>query len=694
MAVTIDSTNLNLIDAADSTTGWTSSMGGLNTVSVSTREGGTSLQDQASEETYQVYHTITSENYSTRTILGWQKSGNPATEGDATGAGFAMYLGDGTDAISYDVGGSDNFGFFFQGWSLFRLNTAALPNNFLVVAGVEANLTITAITQVGYGGYFPTKAAGNSDNVAFDVLRWVSNTNPALLVEGGTTGDRGTWAEIVTEDENTNNAWGICRELIAGSKAYELNFGIQLGSLDADSYFDDSDFQLFINGDIPDAGASISAGSMDIDCVGDSGSTNVIDFDNFFVQSIGTVSNWTMSADLDTADWTNGQFVDCGTFTFPIQDAGNKSLADIIFTNCGAVTASSLDMDRITFNGTTDANGALIVDEDQDTTVGTQSELVFNSDGTGHAVNVNPVGAGPFEFDFDNWTYTGYGADATTDAEVFINPDTLSADITINILNGGTSPTIREVASYTGTLTIVNAQTIRVEGLTEGSSCKVIADETVGTLTVGDVIFEQLADSNGVAELTTFNYEAAFGAGLDVIVRARNQGFPTAAIADDGGSQTDETTASNSTTGSDMTLLPAGPAVNDAYYFGHNEEFSQLKLNLSQAGVGTWTIIWEYWDGDSWEDLSATDGTSGFTQDGTVSWTIPGDWADSTENSQGPFRYVRARVSAFTSITTQPLGRKCKLDVTRYLPFTQNREVVSTGLTVFASWNEDTISNF
>ena len=144
-----------------------------------------------------------------------------------------------------------------------------------------------------------------------------------------------------------------------------------------------------------------------------------------------------------------------------------------------------------------------------------------------------------------------------------------------------------------------------------------------------------------------------------------------------------------------MTLLPAVPILEDAYYFGHNEEFGQLRLDLSQLGVGTWTIDWEYWTGSAWASLSGvSDGTSGFTSDGVVSWTIPGDWADTTINGQGPFRFIRARVSSFTSITTQPLGRFCKLDVTRYLPFTQNRTITSTGLTVVANWTEDSIATF
>jgi hypothetical protein len=246
-----------------------------------------------------------------------------------------------------------------------------------------------------------------------------------------------------------------------------------------------------------------------------------------------------------------------------------------------------------------------------------------------------------------------------------------------------------------GTFDLNNTVTATVNALTEGSSVVIIANETVGTITLGDVLSQGLADSTGSYSFN-INYEPAFDpSGLDVVVRARNQGFPNAAIADDGGVQTDETTEANSNAVGDMTLLPASPVVGDAYYFGHNEEFGQMRLDLSQLGVGTWTITWEYYNGSTYTALSGvTDGTSGFTANGVVSWTIPGDWADDTQNGQGPFRYIRARLSAFTSLTTQPLGTKAKLDVTRYLPFIQNNTITGSGLTVTASWVEDKISNF
>jgi hypothetical protein len=131
------------------------------------------------------------------------------------------------------------------------------------------------------------------------------------------------------------------------------------------------------------------------------------------------------------------------------------------------------------------------------------------------------------------------------------------------------------------------------------------------------------------------------------------------AVADDGGSQTDETIEANDDTASDMTLLPAAPEVDDAYYFLSNWQFDTIRLNIGIQGAGTWTIAWEYWDGSAWAALSnVTDGTSGFKAaagNHDVTFDVPANWAI-TEVSGINGYAVRARVSAFTSISTQPKG--------------------------------------
>ena len=115
----------------------------------------------------------------------------------------------------------------------------------------------------------------------------------------------------------------------------------------------------------------------------------------------------------------------------------------------------------------------------------------------------------------------------------------------------------------------------------------------------------------------------------------------------------------------DMTLLPAAPAVNDAYYFGLASLWDWLSLYIPHNGQGTWTITWEYWDGAVWAAIpNAYDTSSGFRIDDwhSVAFPRPSDWALLTIQGLNLY-WIRARVSAFTSMGTQPLGTQAWIGV-------------------------------
>jgi len=130
-----------------------------------------------------------------------------------------------------------------------------------------------------------------------------------------------------------------------------------------------------------------------------------------------------------------------------------------------------------------------------------------------------------------------------------------------------------------------------------------------------------------------------------------------AVVADDGGAQTDETFENSNTTANDGTVFPAAKVANDAIYFGAGNQFSTMTLNVGTASTGTYDVIWEYWNG-AWVALDeVTDGTNGFTTGGTnnVTFETPLDWTNTTINSQGPFKFVRCRITAVTTAGTAPL---------------------------------------
>jgi hypothetical protein len=112
----------------------------------------------------------------------------------------------------------------------------------------------------------------------------------------------------------------------------------------------------------------------------------------------------------------------------------------------------------------------------------------------------------------------------------------------------------------------------------------------------------------------------------------------------------DNTAEAASPGGTPFTLLAAAT---EYAYFGHRERFNKLQFDLESLGsYGTQT--WEYSDGSNgWKTLTiASDGTAGFSQDGTVVFTPPSDWKHDTVNSVSNKFWVRVKVASVTTAAT------------------------------------------
>jgi hypothetical protein len=539
-----------------------------------------------------------------------------------------------------------------------------------------------------FGGTVKTIAmiSGNFNNGLIDAIRIGSG----LRVINGTTPDpAATFADFVSDDEGTkNNRYGVIRDVGGVSLVQgKLFFGdgtttTVFTDTNAVVVFEEANvaadfYEFYIATDATVTLGEISAGVTSGGCFIDSQSTDS-------AYTITVVEGGTTEAIFNAYATTFNEF--------RVMSLNPSTTAqDCTFSGGGQITLNGATLTACSILSSTVGadTGALLVDS-QSEWDGGGTRVVTNCFFGGNNANAN---SGAIEisatgtFEFEGLTFSGNSFDVINSS---------GGAVTINVTNGDT-PTVRNLTTSTTTVNV--AAPIKVEGVTEGTSVILLANETVGTVTVGDVLTQQFADSNGEINYN-LPYESAFDpSGLDILVKARNQGIAVAAIAEDGGVFTDETAEASSNSTADMTLLPTGgAAVNDAYYFAHNEEFPRLKLDISTAFAGTsLTITWEYWNGSAWTALSGvSDGTNGLLNTGPniVSWTVPGNWATTSVNSQGPLYYVRYRVTAVSGQTTDPLGRKCALDVTRYLPYRRARTVTATGITDVASWQQDAVSQF
>ena len=526
-----------------------------------------------------------------------------------------------------------------------------------------------------YGLEYDQSGVSKSPNNGLDAV----DLGIGLTLVGGDGADPdGAFSDFADFDFNTTtNRFGYVRELDGILFMYGT---LQIGNATA-TVFNDSGRTLTF----PDGLFAPGFSRLLIDL---QNATTDVDMNSITLLGQGDAATSDTRPNLDIIN-TSGSFLASACVFDNFSEINMTSAAELnacLLTRQATINLDLGTLDGCTFNDHATASGVAMI---QTSTLNNIQNCTFdNTGGVGHAIEIDTPGT----YTFTNNDFVGYGADGTNDAALYNNSGGL---VTVNLI-GGSGLTFR---NGTAASTVINnAVTVTVSGVSEGTSVQVIANETAGTVTTGDVLAFGLADSSGEFSFS-LNYEGAFGAGLDVIVRCRNQGFPTAGIADDGGVLTDETTANNSAVVDDITLMPSGSAqTNDAYYWGHSEEFNQLKLEVSQAAsLGYCRLDWEYWNGSSWTLLSnVVDGTDEFENLGVniVSWDTPTGWATTSVNSQGPYYYVRARNTGLPVVGTQPLGRKVKLDVTRYLPFTQNNTITSSGLNVLAVWIEDTISSF
>lgn len=568
-----------------------------------------------------------------------------------------------TDYIEFEVAGSDDWPTSFSGgWTQFVVDIEATPTN----TGGTPPAT-NAMRYVGISYVTASTMPRMADNIWLDEIRRLGDGNPGIIVEGRNGGSTDwDFDDIIGTAAIVDAA--TCRNGPGGSVI--LSAPVQFGINDTTTHgFADTNKAV-----LWDTNEFVATDLYLFSALGNSGGTTNVTFgvktgtgdaatgaQGLVMQAAPTAVRWAMvfdDANLDAIGMFGCSFIHGGTFQL---DEAAVEIISSQYIDCTSATVSnSLQLrNKIIDASTADGAGFLITDDATDIRF---CEFEFSD---GHAIETTtPLDATQ---ETRGNLFAGYGANDTNDAAFYNNA---GGSITLSVTNSGDSPTVRTAANTD----VQNAVTVRVESLSEGAAVSVIADETVGTITAGDVIFDALANSSGVAEITDFNYEGAFDpSGLDVIVRARQQGIPNAAIQDDNGAFADETTAANSNTTNDINLLPATPVVNqDRYLFGHAEQFGGLRVSITTAGTGGFTITPQYWNG-AWVNLSGvTDATNNLSLAGDrkITWTIPGDWATSTINSQGPFYYVRLAYTAGT-VTITPLARRAQLDVTRYLPFPQ-----------------------
>jgi hypothetical protein len=384
---------------------------------------------------------------------------------------FYSTIGKFITTLEVRVGASTNYGYWtipggYQGgWQCIVIDTSRSFDRNSGTAPNKAAINSVGINLVLNG------APRNIANTWVDVMRF---GNGGLTVTGGTSGDPGTWAQILAEDASTTagKAYGV---ITKQGGAYVLQGPITFGSTTAGvaTYFKDTS-QVIMFDDQP-----VSSTLYEIKVQGNATGTTKVYFgtksgsngiSGCFFKSVGTTAKFKLTAtDSNITDLGlyGCNFVNAATISLPTYSATREAL-NCAFEACAEVLASTCTLTYCNF--VSSASYAVQIASashnltycnfincstgiEQTVNSVTFTGCGFSSSGTGHAIEVK---AGTGTNNLSGCTFTGYTAGSTTAAYY----NTGNGTLTVNVSNGANPTTY---STGTGSVTLVSSVSLTVD---------------------------------------------------------------------------------------------------------------------------------------------------------------------------------------------------------------------------------------
>jgi hypothetical protein len=343
-------------------------------------------------------------------FLCWQYFAAPNALANLANGGIRLIVGSSTTAFkSWYLGGSDTYQ--YGGWQ----NLAVSPT--LTADATVGSPTATLLT-FGWAAN-NSNAVSKGNPFASGALRYgrcESRINGGDLANG-----YATFAGFAAQNDNTTNRWGLIQAVDGG---YLWQGLMTLGYTSAVD-FRDSNTQIIV--------ANTSKVTANFNRIEIRNASTRVDWTGISFLALGSVSKGRLEM-VDNADVNIDacSFTNMDTFSFQ----SNATINDSVFRRCGIVTLGGAAFDGCTFDR---ATGTTAV-------IGTpaQSELVVNtsfvSDGTGYAMEITGTAT---TISMSGNNFAGYASvnGSTGNEAIFVNIAT--GTMTINIINGGTTPSIR-----------------------------------------------------------------------------------------------------------------------------------------------------------------------------------------------------------------------------------------------------------
>lgn len=407
-----------------------------------------------------------------------------------------------TDSIGYwDVGPPTGYG---GGWISYVQDPAA--DFTAIIAAGTATWTTTGnpaqLTGVdGFGGRHTTSTTimGNFNNALVDAI---SVGTGYRITRGDSTDADATFADIISYEQTTANRFGALRS--DGGVLFMLS-QITIGDTTANNHdFTDSGFTVIW------LDAPVATTFYQLTAEEGAGATNVSLTNGFLGAEDPTQAGLPLMDFSGITDWTNTNVNITGARAINLD--GNVTITNGTWEQCGQIDLGGQPtIDGLTILDPTD-DGAMLVNAANE--MANISNVTFDGAGIGGAstdaaIEIDITGAGPFTLDFDNILFQNR-VSGSVDVHVLANGN---ADYTINVLNGGDTPTVTNDGS--GTVTVVNSVTLTVTVVDEAGAAVATAQTAIYDSSDTQLMNEDTT-AGGIA---TESY--AFVADEDVTIRVR-----------------------------------------------------------------------------------------------------------------------------------------------------------------------------
>lgn len=485
MAILVTS-NMTEISDCDTATGW--SDGTLN--DAYQLEGTNCLGDKISQTTgtLRTFTFAANQNMTNKfIIMTMMVAGLADTK---VNGGYRVYVEDSLGAYGYwYVAGSDTHS---GGWGYFAVDPSTTPTNG------SGTIDVSSIAKVGIQMKVLSKALGNATNAFWDICHFGTGlkvTSAGTEATGSGPNGECAWEDVFKEDAGSNpHYYGIVQK---ANGVYFIRGKVELGDAAAAlsiDFEDNGSIVVFQEDEfMVDATSEILMGGNS------TGTTNVKMPNCFIASSTRAFKLTTSDTDIDIASFGGATIKGAAA---SVMSAGD--LDSMKFDSCGQIDPGSASLDTTTFSNTSDANGALLIDASG---TANMSNLSFISDGTGHAIYITASGT----YTFTSFSYTGYGATASTDAVIYNNS---GGAVVINVSGGdtptyknGTNATTTISASYNHIITGLELNT-EVTYVTTGTSTELYHVENA-----------TVSDGDGKYKIT---YTHGGGASVDILIHHIN----------------------------------------------------------------------------------------------------------------------------------------------------------------------------